>query len=353
MRNSFLIKSITQKDVLEFNKNLSTMLLAKLSLTQCFEVYINKIKNIKFREVLKKIHHDLKTGSSLSKSMNKYPTLFPEIYIANLKIAEETGEIARILGEYTLYQEKMYRLKKKIIESLRYPALVLVVASGVVSFMVFFLIPTFQSLFFNTKMELPAITQIIINISFFIKNNIIYVLLILIITIFLIRRYKNSLTVKNIIDSFLLKAIVISTLYKKNLLARFAYSMSILLNSKVSLVESLSISKKISTNKYFQEEISNIKSKITRGERLSSNFNRSKIFDPTFTMLLTVGEESAELGKVFQLIGEYYQEEFDYRLEGITSLFEPILILFVGMIVAVILIAMYLPMFEIINNFGV
>lgn len=347
------IKNITQKEVLEFNKNMSLMLLANLTIIQSFELYLTRTKNIRFMEILKKILQDIKSGKPLSKSMNKYPDLFSELYIANLRIAEETGEIAQVLRDYSSYQEKMYKLKKKIIDALRYPVLVVIVAAGVVVFMAFFLIPTFEGLFFQTGISLPTLTYLIVSTSYLIKENFLYLLLTFAFLAIVIRQSRNSETFGYLIDSFLIRAPLISNLFKKNTLARFSFSMSLLLKSKVPLIESLRISRKISKNKFFQNEISNLTKKIIKGEKITSNLSASVFFDPTFIRLLTIGEESAELEKVFQLIGNYYQEEFDYQLEGIISLIEPILILLVGVVVAIILIAMYLPMFDIINNFGI
>jgi type IV pilus assembly protein PilC len=346
-------KRITQKDVLEFNRNMSLMLLSKLTLIQSFELYLTKIKNVKFYQILGSILKDIRSGRSLSKSMSKYPDLFSELYIASLKIAEETGEIDTILADYTIYQEKMLKLKKKIIEALRYPILVTIVAVGVVGFMVFFLIPTFESLFFNTKLTLPTLTYVIVSISYFIQSNILYISLTLCFIAVILWKAKDSEIIRYSFDSFLIKFPIISNLFKKNLLARFSFSMSILMQGKVPLVESLRIARKIARNKFFQEEISKTIKRIVKGEKFASNLKHSQIFDSTFIRLLTVGEESAELDKVFKLIGEYYQEEFDYQLESVTSLIEPVLILLIGTLVAVILIAMYLPMFEIINHFGI
>jgi len=346
-------RGITKKEVIDFNKSLSLMLLSKLSIVQALEILSLQTKNEKFKAIIKKILSDIKSGHSLSKSFSKYPQLFSDIYIANLKVAEETGQIAEVLSEYTGYLEKMEELKRKIIQAARYPVLVLTVAGGVVLFMVFFLIPTFQSLFSNAKITLPPITQAIMAISYGIKNNL-YLLVFIAITISFIAAKAIKLeSVRLFIDKGLISIPLVSKLYNKNLIARFSLSMALLLRNKVTLLDAIKISKNISPNRIFKSEIDQIIKRLIKGETFTANISKSKFFDLTFSRLLSVGEESAELEKVFYLISDYYGKEFDYYLDNVTALIEPFLILFVGLIVAVILVAMYLPMFELVNNFGV
>ena len=214
--------------------------------------------------------------------------------------------------------------------------------------------PTFETLFRSVKAKLPPLTAFLLSLSTSLIENAFLFFFFFFIIIIIIRYLLKTEYVKiNIIDKFLITAPYISNLFIKNLLARFSLSMAVLLKNGVGLLEALKISKNISTNSVFKEEITLVIKRIIKGESLLSNVENSAFFDITFTRLLAAGEESAELGNVFYLISEYYAKEFDYRLENLTTLLEPMLILTVGLIVAVILIAMYLPMFEIINYVGV
>jgi type IV pilus assembly protein PilC len=220
--------------------------------------------------------------------------------------------------------------------------------------MLFFLLPTFGSMFSTMKTDLPPLTAWLLSVSEFAISNIhliILVLLALVVTSHFLARSKSFK--EGFIDPVMLRVPFLSSLFRQNLLARFSLSMSILLKSNVNLLESLRISKNISANSLFREEIGRITKKLIKGESLANNIRRSEFFDITFNKLLAAGEESAELDKVFYLISEYYSREFDYRIDSITGMIEPVLILLIGTIVAVILIAMYLPMFEIINYLGV
>ncbi|MGD8782588.1 MAG: type II secretion system F family protein [Ignavibacteria bacterium] len=349
-----MFNRITNKEIIELNRVLSLLLIARIPIISALELIARQTQNSKLKDLLKGIEKNLKAGNSLSKSFSKHPDIFSDIYISNLKIGEETGNIADVLTQYTDYQEKFFLLKKKISQASRYPVFILLVSISVIAFMMFFLIPTFESLFKSVKAKLPPVTEVLLSTSNFFLENSITVLITFMILFVIIRIASRSNYIKiNFTDKFIIHLPYISDLFVKNLLARFSLSMSVLLKNGISLLEALKISKNISTNSVFRNEITSLVKKMIRGESMASNIGNSIFFDMTFTRLLAAGEESAELGKVFYLISDYYSKEFDYRLENIMSLAEPILILFIGSIVAVILIAMYLPMFEIINYVGV
>ncbi|MGD8782532.1 MAG: type II secretion system F family protein [Ignavibacteria bacterium] len=349
-----LIKKISNKEIIEFNRVFSLLLYSKIPIINSIELILKQTKNKHLSEILKKILVDLKRGNSLSKSFAKYSDIFSEIYVANLRVAEETGNIAEVISEYTDYQEKFSELKQKITNASRYPVFVILVSVGVIFFMMFFLIPSFESLFSSINSQLPPLTEFILSFSnLIIENGVIIFLFLLSLIILANFLLKNKSFQENVIDKLAIKLPFVSKLYKLNLLARFSLSMSILLKSKVSLLEALKISSKISNNNFFQKEISVMIKKLIKGESLTLNVKKSDFFDITFSKLLAAGEESAELDRVFNLISNFYNKEFDYNLSSITSLIEPVLILFVGAIVAVILVAMYLPMFEVVNYLGV
>lgn len=349
-----LISKVSNKEFIEFNRVLSLLLISKLSIIDSLMLIKQQTQNISFKDIMQKIISDLKGGSSLSKSFSKFPEIFSEIYIANLKVAEETGYIAEVLTDFTDYQEKFSNLKKKIVQAIRYPIFVILISIGVIFFMLFFLIPTFESLFVSVKANIPPLTKFLLDISQYLINNYLVVTLILVgLAFFTNSLLKSESFKRNYLDSLILKLPIISKLYVMNILARFALSMSILLKSKVNLLESLKISKNVTNNSIFKSEISKFIKRLIKGDSFAANIKDSKFFDITFTKLLAAGEASAELANVFKLISEYYTKEFDHKLDNLTSFIEPVLILFVGLIIAVILVAMYLPMFEIINYLGV
>jgi type IV pilus assembly protein PilC len=348
-----MFKKVSNKEIIEFTRVLSMLLYSKISMVGSLEIIIKQTRNENLNQVSKRILKDIKSGVTISKSFSKYPRLFSDIFIANLKVAEETGQIAEVVGEYSDFQKKMQELKRKILQAIRYPLLVLIVAVGVIFFMLIFIIPTFENLFLSVKAELPDITKLLIGLSSLVVGNSLLILILISLGSFLTMIALKTESVQRLIDKILIETPLISRIYLNNLLAQFSLSMSVLLKNKVPLIESLKISRNITGNQLFREQIDVVLIKTLRGETLSSNINSIKFFDVTFTKLLAVGEESAELDKVFFQLSNYYGSEFDHTLDNFTSLLEPALILFVGGIVAVILVGLYLPMFEIINYFGV
>lgn len=349
-----MFDKISNRELIEFNRVFSLLLISRIGVSDSLELLYKQTKNGKLKNILKSVVKDINSGKTLSESYSKYPDVFNEVYIANLKVGEETGQLAEVLTEYTEYQDKFLNLKNKMIQAARYPVFVLVITFGVVAFMMLFLIPTFEGLFTSMKSGLPPLTAFIVSISNFTLNNGIELFVLLIVLGFLLSKlFRNKNFKKNYTDSYLLKMPLVSRVFKHNLLARFSLVMSILLRNKVGLLESLSIAKNVSPNSIFREEIKMITNRITKGETITANLGKSVIFDLTFVKMLSAGEASSELEKVFRMMSEYYTREFDHYLENITSLLEPILILFIGLIVAFILVAMYLPMFEIVNYLGV
>lgn len=349
-----MVNKISKKELIEFYRVFGILLLSKLSVIDSLEIIFKQSKKNQLRRVIKVLIADLRAGKSISKSFQKHSKIFDEVFIANLYVAEETGKLAEVVSEYSSYQEKFFDLKQKIIQAARYPVFVISISFGVIFFMLYYLIPSFETLFFSVNANMPTITKILLAASNFIVMNISFLFMILIITLILIYFLLKTAFVKNkIIDQVLIKSPIISKFYLHNLLARFSLSMGILLKSKVPLEHSLRISRNISDNSIFINEINKIIYSLTKGETISKNLIKSEIFDLTFRKLIATGEESAELDKVFYLISEFYSKEFDNKINSITTLLEPLLILIVGLIVLIVLVAMYLPMFEIINYIGV
>jgi type IV pilus assembly protein PilC len=344
-----MFNNIPQKEILEFNRVLGLLLSAKLSFIASLELMAPKIENVKLKNVLLDINKNIKNGQSISKSFAKHKELFSDSYIANLKIGEETGDVGTLLNEYNKFNEKIASLKKKILQAVRYPLMVLITALGAIIFMIFFLIPSFENIFHNSNDNLPFITKWIILFSSFIINNYLYLLTIILVALMAIKFSWSSN--KEFYFKLLLRLPLVANLYRTNILARFTQSMATLLKNRLPLIDSLTISKSITSNSLFRKEIDIIIKRINKGESFSKNI-KSEFLDFTFYKLLSVGEASAELDNSFALLSDYYTKEFDYRIENINSLIEPVLIIFVGSIVGVILVSLYMPMFDIINNVG-
>jgi len=348
------VNKISKKEIREFNRLLGLLTISNIPIIDSIELILKQLPNENFRIIVKNILSSLKSGKSLSASFKKHKNLFSDIYIANLIVAEETGNLSDVLFEYNKFEEKFEELTTKITQAARYPVFVIIISAAVILFMLLFLIPTLKSLFLSSRSETPAITDFLISVSNYIQNNYVFLIAVFVLTILVCKKIMLTPFFKqNIRDKFLISFPVVSSVYLKNILAKFSLSMSILLRNNVTLVESLKHSKNITDNSIFRKDINLIIKDLLKGNKLTQRVKKSVFFDYTFTKLLSAGEESAELENVFFLISDFYTKEFDNELNKITSLIEPVLILFVGIIVAVILIAMYLPMFELIDHLGV
>lgn len=349
----FSLSKVSAKDLIEFNRVFSLLLLSRLTISDSLEISLRQTKNKPFKEILTSILTDVKGGNSLAKSFGKHPEVFSGIYVANLRVAEETGKIAEVLTHYNDYIEKIHHLKKKLLQAALYPVVILSVAFGAVLFMLLFLIPSFESLFGTTDTDMPQLTALFISVSNGVSEYGYVIVAMMVGVPFVVYKLRNNQKVLDAVDSTVVKIPVVSTLYKKNLVARFSLSMAILLENGVVLVDGLKTAMQVTRNKTFRNEITLLIKNLIIGGHLSSSLSRSVFFDANFSRLLAAGEESAELEKVFKITGDHYSREFDYALEGITALVEPVLIVTVALVVGVLLVAMYLPLFEIINNFGV
>ncbi len=348
-----MLNRINKKEIIEFNKVLSLLLLSRLSVVESIEMYIYQTKDEGFRDLLKTILKSLKSGNSLYVSFRKHKQYFDDVFLASLKIAEETGNMSEVLNDYNKYFENMEGLKSKLLQAIRYPILVLVVAAVVVTFMVFYLIPSFEVLFFNSNVELPEITKVIISFSEFVQSNYLAILAIVTLLLLFIFNLKRFPSVKIFMDKFWLKVPLVNRIYKESILSKFTNTMAMLLRSRVNLLEAFKIAKHTTENVFFQKEIDIVIKQLIKGQKVSTKINKSLFFDSNFLRLISLGEDSGNLERIFELLGDYYEKNFNTVINTIISLLEPLLIIIVGLLVGFILIAMYMPMFDLINNFGV
>lgn len=347
---SIFEKKIESKEFLEFNRIMSLLLLSKVNLTQAIELYLKRNKNKLFKSILESVLRDLKSGTTLADSFAKHKNHFSEVYISTLRIAEETGNSANVFKEYTTYLQKIENLKNKVKQATRYPIFVLIVSVIVVIFLLVYLVPTFSSLFTSVGEDLPNLTKFIVRISEVFRDNIGFLSICIISGIIGFRMLNKKKKYQIMKDKALLSLPIVSPLMKQIYLARFSSSVHILLCNGLTLLETLKISRKTVNNSIFQSEIDLMIKSILKGKSLSTFKNSHQIFDSTFMKLILVGEESAELKMVFSLLSNYYDEEIDIKVSAVNSLLEPIFILVIGALVAIVLVSMYLPMFEIMNK---
>jgi type IV pilus assembly protein PilC len=338
---------VKKKDVAVFTRQLATMIDAGLPLVQSLDILSIQQENKAFKEVIKNIKDDVEGGSTFAGALRKHPKVFDELYVNLVVAGEEGGILDNVLTRLAVYIEKAEALKKKVKSALVYPSTIVGVAIMVVAVLMIFVIPVFQKMFANMGHSLPLPTIIVIGISNLLKKYILLLVVALVILVFMLRRYYATEKGKMAIDSLILKLPVFGILFRKVAVARFSRTLSTLITSGVPILDGLTITSKTAGNKPIEYAIMKARTSISEGETIAEPLARSEIFPPMVTQMIGVGESTGALDSMLTKIADFYEEEVDVAIATLTSLLEPFLMVFLGVTVGGIVIAMYMPIFKI------
>ena len=346
---SLFKKKVKTEDLVVFSKQFATMVKAGLPILQVLEMLRDQVENPAMGDVIEDIRRSLEGGISLSKSFDKYPDLFDNVYVNLVKAGEASGKLDVFLLKIVDSLEKKEKIKKKIKSALMYPSIMFTVAITVSAFMLVKVVPVFAKMYDGMGIALPKPTAVILSMSDFLRGTGGMVMLFGSIILFFVFRY---LTTKNLAIQYkwhkqILKLPVFGDLILKSLLARISLIMGNLSAAGVNLLESLDIAKSVSNNVVVTEAIDNIKKGVFSGETLTKLFLKEPLFPPTFSQLISVGEQTGQLDEMFNSVAIYYEEEFDNAVDNMSSLIEPIMIVFMGLMIGGLMIAMYSPIFNV------
>ena len=342
-------KKIKVEDVLIFSKQFATMVKAGLPILQVLSMLRDQLENPSLQEVIEEIRRSLEGGVTLSKCFEKYPKLFDNVYINMVKAGEASGKLDTFLLKIVDSLEKKEKIKKKIKGALMYPSIMFTVAITVSAFMLVKVVPVFAKMYEGMGIALPKPTAVILGMSDFLRGTGGLVMLISIITFVVGFRF---LTTKNAAFKYrwhkqVLKLPIFGDMILKSLLARISLIMGNLSAAGVNLLESLEIAKEVSNNVVVSEAIENVKKGVFSGDTLTKLFLKEPLFPPTFSQLISVGEQTGQLDEMFGSVAKYYEEEFDNSVDNMSSLIEPIMIVFMGIMIGGLMIAMYSPIFNV------
>ena len=342
-------KKIKVEDVLIFSKQFATMVKAGLPILQVLSMLRDQLENPSLKEVIEEIRRSLEGGVTLSKCFEKYPKLFDNVYINMVKAGEASGKLDTFLLKIVDSLEKKEKIKKKIKGALMYPSIMFTVAITVSAFMLVKVVPVFAKMYEGMGIALPKPTAVILGMSDFLRGTGGLVMIISIITFVVGFRF---LTTKNAAFKYrwhkqVLKLPVFGDMILKSLLARISLIMGNLSAAGVNLLESLEIAKEVSNNVVVSEAIENVKKGVFSGDTLTKLFLKEPLFPPTFSQLISVGEQTGQLDEMFGSVAKYYEEEFDNSVDNMSSLIEPIMIVFMGIMIGGLMIAMYSPIFNV------
>jgi len=340
-------QKVKQKDVAIFTRQLATMIDAGLPLVQSLDILSMQSESKVFKETIKNIKESVEGGSTFAGALARHPKTFDELYTNLVVAGEEGGILDNVLNRLAVYIEKAEALKKKIKSALVYPSTIVAVAVIVVIVLMIFVIPVFDNMFSSMGHTLPLPTLIVIGISKIIKKFILLLIVALVILILMFKRYYATEKGKMAIDTLILKLPVFGILFRKVAVARFSRTLSTLITSGVPILEGLTITSKTAGSKPIEYAIMKARTSISEGETIAEPLARSEIFPPMVTQMIAVGESTGSLDSMLGKIADFYEEEVDVAVATLTSLLEPLLMIFLGVTVGGVVIAMYMPIFKI------
>jgi type IV pilus assembly protein PilC len=339
-------KKIKALAVVLFTRQLATMITSGLPLVQSLDILANQIEDKNLRGIVREIKAKIEGGSRFADALRDYPKCFDELYVNLVVAGEEGGMLDTVLNRLAIYMEKIEKLKKKIKSAMIYPISIIVVAIGVVMVLLIFVIPVFEGMFKDMGAELPLPTQIVINMSKFVKSYIIHTIIALGIAVFLFRRYYRTESGQRNIDKIVLKVPVFGVLALKSSVARVTRTLATLLSSGVAILESLVIVARVAKNKIIEDALIVARTRISEGKSMSEPLQDSGIFPPMVVQMVQVGESTGALDNMLNKIADFYEEDVDNLVTNLTSLMEPVIMMFLGVILGGLIIAMYLPIFK-------
>ena len=342
---------IKAQEILIFCKQFATMLRAGLPVLNTLEMLEGQTTRPPMKKVIQTIKKDLESGNALSKCFEKHPKIFDTVVVNLIKAGEASGKLDTFLQKIVVSLEKREKIKSQIKSALFYPGVLFSVAILVTVFMLMNVVPTFVNMYEGMGMgdDLPTPTAIIMSMSEFIRSSGGFFLLIFIILFIVGFKYLTSknYNVKKVWHKTMLKLPVFGNLINKSILAKVSLVLGNLNQAGVDLIESIDIAKSVTDNVIVIEALENIKKGVFSGETLTDLFGKEKIFPPTFSQLISVGEQTGSLDEMFGSVAIYYEEEFDVAVANLASLIEPIMIVFMGITIGGLMLAMYAPIFNV------
>jgi type IV pilus assembly protein PilC len=350
--NIFRRKHIREKEIVIFTRQFATMIDAGLPLVQCLEILSGQQDNLAFKEVLVKVKGDVEAGSTFADALRKHPRVFNDLFCNLVAAGEAGGILDTILNRLANYIEKAMNLKKKVKGAMVYPATVMVVAAVVVSTLLLFVIPVFQKMFADMGGSLPFFTQLVINLSDFLRRYIIVIIPLIVAFIFAFRYYYRTENGREKVDGRLLKLPVFGQLIKKVAIAKFTRTLGTMISSGVPILEGLEIVARTSGNKVIEKAILKTKTSIGEGKTIAEPLGASGIFPPMVVQMVSVGESTGALDSMLSKIADFYDDEVDAAVAALTALLEPLLMVFLGIVIGGLVVAMYLPIFQMASVLG-
>jgi len=348
--NIVIGSGIKAVEISRFTRQFAVMIEAGLPLVQCLDILATQTPNKIFAKKLADVRDSVSSGSTLANALAKHKKVFDELYVNMVEAGEVGGALETILKRLADYREKADAIKRKVKGALTYPAIVTTMLVLIAWVMLTFIVPIFAGMFESLGAELPKPTQIVINISNWLKHNMLIMFIILAAVIITYKILNKNPKTKYYLDLIKLKMPIFGQLMKKSAVAKFSRTLSTLMQSGVNIIDALTITSKTAGNKVLERAIKNSIISISQGETITAPLEESNVFPPMVIQMINVGEKTGNMDEMLSRVADFYDEEVDAAVESLTALIEPLMTVVMGVVVGALLVAMYLPMFDIIGK---
>lgn len=347
---SFLQPKVKQQDIILFCRQFSTMIDAGLPIIQCLDILQTQQDNATFKKILKDVKESVESGQTLAESLKKYPNQFDDLFVNMIAAGEAGGILDTILRRLSQYLEKAARLIAKVKGAMTYPIVTIAIAVIVVAVIMIFVIPTFEEMFESVGGQLPAPTQVVIAISRFMQASWFWIILGMILVGFALRKIYQTEKGRAFIDESALRMPVTGMLLRKASVARFSRTLATMLASGVSILDAMDIVAKTAGNKSIEKAVYYTRAGITEGRTMADPLAETAVFPAMVCQMIAVGESTGALDAMLAKIADFYDEEVDQAVENLTTLIEPFMLVFLGVVIGGLVVSMYLPIFKIAST---
>ena len=343
---------VSDKEIVVFTRQFATMIDAGLPLVQCLDILSKQTENKMFAKAIDQIRQDVEGGGTYADALKKHPKIFNDLYVNMVAAGEVGGILDTILARLSKYIEKSMKLKGQIRASMVYPGTIVAVAVIVIMVLMVWVIPIFSQMFVDFGGELPMPTQMVIDASQFMKNNFFFIVGIAVAAGWGLRRYYKTETGNRQLDRLALRLPIFGTLVRKIAVAKFTRTLGTLISSGVPIMDGLEIVAKTAGNKIVEETLRKTRQSISEGKTLAEPLAQAQVFPPMVVQMIAVGENTGALDAMLGKIADFYDDEVDSTVGNLTALLEPMLMIFLGVVIGFIVVAMYMPIFKMAGAIG-
>jgi len=352
MDKEALRRRVRSKDLLAFNQELLVLIKAGLPIVNSLDTILERIDKGLLATTLRDVRNEVKGGASLSEAFEQFPAVFPYLYVASIRAGERTGDLVSTIRRYIAYLKRAEGLKKKILSSLFYPSILVLMAILVISVLLVYVIPTLSQVYTDSGAQLPLPTQMLIAVALFLKKYFLLIIVLLAAAIYIFRRWSSTETGRFRVDGMKLRIPFVGKIITEYAITSFTRTFATVLGSGVPVIESLKMSVGTLDNRVLERKLLEAVKRVEEGTRLSAALESVRVMPPLALRMLGVGESTGSLEEMLADVSDYFDEEVENRLTLITTAIEPAIMIFMGFVIGLIVIVMYLPIFNIASSVG-